>query len=123
MTAQPTTVWTEIPVRDLDKAMAFYGKVFAWNLAVDDTGPNPMANFSNEMAGTHGHLYPGTPAAPGTGPTIHLAVPDTLAAATERLRAAGGTVVMGPIDIPVGSFTYCQDPDGNSIGLFERKAA
>ena len=122
MTAHPTTVWTEIPVTDLDAAMDFYAKVFDWTLTKDETGPNPMANFSSDMTGPHGHLYPGKPAASGTGPTIHLAVPDTLEAATERLAAAGGKVLMGPIPIPVGRFTYAEDLDGNSIGLFERAA-
>ncbi len=123
MTTRPTAVWTEIPVTDLDDAISFYSKVFEWQMMKDDSGPNPMANFTAETTGVSGHLYPGKPAAPGTGPTIHLAVPDTLAAASDRLTAAGGTVVMGPISIPVGSFLYCEDPDGNSIGLFEPKAA
>lgn len=117
-----TTVWTEIPVTDLTAAVAFYGDVFKWSLSMDDTGPMPMANFAADMKGCHGHLYPGSPAKDGNGPTIHLAVPDTLEATTERLTKAGGTVVMGPIPIPVGRFTKCIDPDGNSIGLFERAA-
>ncbi|MEC7794055.1 MAG: VOC family protein [Pseudomonadota bacterium] len=121
--ARPTTVWTEIPVTDLKAAVDFYTKVFDWTLSLDESGPNPMANFSTDMQGVHGHLYPGKPAARGTGATIHLAVPDTLEATTERLAAAGGKVLMGPIDIPVGRFTYAEDLDGNSIGLFEFKAA
>ena len=123
MTDKPTAVWTEIPVRDLDKAAAFYEDVFGWSTLKNEQGPNPIVNFTSEMAGVHGHLYPGKPAASGTGPTIHLAVPDTLAAASDRLKVAGGKVVMGPIEIPVGSFLYGEDPDGNSIGLFEAKAA
>eukprot|EP00903_Cladosiphon_okamuranus_P015764 g14550.t1 len=88
--ARPTTVWTEIPVTDLKAAVDFYTKVFDWTLSLDESGPNPMANFSTDMQGVHGHLYPGKPAARGTGATIHLAVPDTLEATTERLAAAGG---------------------------------
>lgn len=122
MSERPTTVWTEIPVKDLDASITFYETVFNWAMKKDESGPNPVANFSASMAGVSGHLYPGKPATPGTGATIHLAVPDTLDAASERLKAAGGTVVMGPIEIPVGSFLYCEDPDGNSIGLFEAAA-
>jgi predicted enzyme related to lactoylglutathione lyase len=123
MTIQATTVWTEIPVTDIDAAIAFYGKVFKWDLSVDQTGPMPMANFTSDMTVCRGHLYPGAPAKDGHGPTIHLMVPDSLEAATDRLLAAGGQVVMGPVSIPVGRFTKCVDPDGNSIGLFEAKAA
>ncbi len=121
---QPTVVWTEIPVTDLDRAQAFYSDVFGWQMARDDTGPNPMVLFSTDAAGVHGHLYPGMPAADGQGPTLHLMVSDTVEAAVDRVKAAGGTVLPIPvITIPPGRFAYAQDPDGNSLGLFEPKAA
>lgn len=122
MTDQVFVVWAEIPVTDMDAAMKFYGDVFGWKLTLDTSGPNPMAIFSGAPGSVGGHLYRGKPAVDGAGSTIHLAVPDSLAAATERCKAAGGTVGIGPITIPPGNFTYCTDPDGNSIGLFEFKA-
>lgn len=118
MTSKPTVVWTEIPVTDLDKASAFYREVFGYEMKLDATGPNPMAVFSSDMSGVGGHLYPGTPAT-DNGPTIHLAVPDTLEAASKRCEAAGGSVVSPAVIIPPGRFAYAKDPDGNSIGLFE----
>ena len=123
MTSQATVVWTEIPVTDLDASERFYADVFRWTLKRDETGPNPMSNFASDMNGIHGHLYPGKPAAEGQGPTLHLAVPDGLEAAMERCTGAGGTVLGPPIEIPPGRFAYATDPDGNSIGLFEPKAA
>ncbi|MEZ5669948.1 MAG: VOC family protein [Alphaproteobacteria bacterium] len=116
------TVWAEIPVSDLDQAIRFYEAVFATRLnRVDNMGPNPMAVFPTENgSGVAGHLYPGKPAADGTGPTVHLLVPDRLEDAVARLEQAGGTVVSPPIAIPAGRFAYCCDPDGNSIGLFTR---
>jgi len=122
MTAQPFVVWAEIPVSDMQKSVAFYNTVFGWTLTIDDSGPNPVATFGNTAGRTGGHLSPGKPGA-GAGATVHLAVTDSLAAATDRLKLAGGKVLGGPIEIPVGSFTYCTDLDGNSIGLFEPKAA
>ncbi|NNE80914.1 MAG: VOC family protein [Silicimonas sp.] len=114
-------VWTEIPVRDLDRGMAFYSKVFDYALNRDESGPNPISFIptGDSENGIAGHLYPGDPAAPGTGPTIHLAVPDTLEATAARFASAGGTVKSDPIAIPPGRFQYGEDPDGNSIGLFE----
>ncbi|NVK33678.1 MAG: VOC family protein [Rhodobacteraceae bacterium] len=111
-------VWFEIPVTDFDKSIAFYNTVFKTELTVQDMGPNPIAMFPVKEGGRSGHLYPGKPAPKGTGPTVHLNCPDTLEETMERLVDAGGEVVMDPIEIPVGRFTYCLDPDGNSISLF-----
>ena len=36
----------------------------------------------------------------------------------DRLVASGGRVVSDIITIDAGRFVYCQDPDGNSISLF-----
>ena len=68
-------------------------------------------------------VYRPEPAAPGTGPTLHLAVPDTLEATAARCEQAGGTVKSDAITIPPGRFIYVEDPDGNSLGLFEFKKA
>lgn len=120
-TPENFTVWAEIPVTDMDRAIAFYNQVFDTELKKDETGPNPMAMFPTANgAGAAGHLYPGKPAPEGSGPTIHLASPDTLEDALERVRQAGGRVLSEPISIPAGRFAYCLDPDGNSIGLFSR---
>ena len=113
-------VWCEIPVTDLDAAMAYYGAVLGHPLAKDESGPNPMAMLpvKSPMDGTAGHLYPGKPAGDGSGVTVHLAVP-ALEVALERVMEAGGRVLPGIIPIPSGRFAYTLDPDGNSIGLFE----
>ena len=115
------TVWAEIPVTDLDRAITFYNKVFKAELKKDESGPNPMAMFPTAApGGVAGHLYPGKPATEGSGPTVHLACPDKLENALERVKEAGGVVLSEPISIPVGRFAYCLDPDGNSIGVFSR---
>ncbi len=115
-----TVCWTEIPVRDLDASTAFYKTVFDWEMQRVDEEPNPTVFFKPDMdeAGISGHLYPGTPSE--NGPTIHLVVPDSLSAAKDRCTAAGGKVIGDDVEIPAGKFCYANDPDGNSIGLFER---
>lgn len=111
-------VWFEIPVTDIEKARAFYQDVLESELS-EMEGPNPMLQFSASGPDMiAGHLYPGRPAAPGTGPTIHLSVGAPLEAAMERVAASGGQVVSPIIQIPAGRFVYCLDPDGNSFGLF-----
>ncbi len=112
-------VWFEIPVADQARAKAFYAAVLGAELKDQDGGPNPMAVFpvASDKA-VSGHLYPGKPAAAGTGITIHLAAPAPLEAAMERVGAHGGKVVSPIVTIPAGRFVYCLDPDGNSFGLF-----
>ena len=120
-TPDNTVAWAEIPVRDIDQGIAFYSKVFDFELTKDESGPNPMAMLpvKDLATGTSGHIYPGKPAAPGTGATIHLFVPDTLEHTVERFQKAGGTIVGDVVSLPFGRFQYGEDPDGNSIGLFE----
>ena len=122
MQTQPIVVWSEIPVSDMNKAVAFYNATFDWKMTIDESGPNPMATLGGKMDTTGGHLYPGKPAS-GNGPTVHIAVPDRLEDAVIRCRKAGGTVIGDIVTIPPGRFVYANDPDGNSIGLFEPKAA
>lgn len=120
-TPKDFVVWAEIPTADMNRAVAFYTAVVDADLTIDDTGPNPVAMFKpKDMAtGVGGHIYPGKPAGDGSGPTVHLATPDTLEATMERVTKAGGTVVSEPISIPFGRFFYALDLDGNSIGFFE----
>jgi len=126
-TPDNVAVWFELPVRDMSKAMAFYNAVFKSGLTLDTSGPNPMAIFPTKGGmtgpGVSGHLYPGTPAKNGAGPTVHMIVPDKLEVASGRFTKAGGEIPGPIIDMPFGRFVYGTDPDGNSIGLFEPKAA
>jgi predicted enzyme related to lactoylglutathione lyase len=120
---QNFTVWAEIPVTDMKRAMAFYSAATGADLTLDESGPNPMAVFQtdNPELGVAGHLYPGKPANDGQGPTVHLAASGSIEAIMERVKDAGGAVVSEPIAIPAGRFVYVRDPDGNSIGFFEGK--
>jgi predicted enzyme related to lactoylglutathione lyase len=114
-------VWFEIPVTDMDRAKSFYNSVLQTELKQDDTGPNPMAIFPAATdQGVAGHLYPGKPSDGDSGNTVHLASPDPLEKALDRVRDNGGKVLSDIITIPAGRFAYCRDPDGNSIGLFGR---
>ena len=117
----PIIVWNEIPVTDLEASVKFYNAVFGWDMKINNEGPNPMADFGGKMDVSGGHLYPGTPAK-DSGPTVHFGVEDSLEAAAERCRAAGGIVIGEPIPLPSGRFIYAKDIDGNSIGLYESAA-
>lgn len=120
--AEHSCIWFEIPVRDLEQGKKFYGDVLSVGFVDQSDAPNPFSIFDIEGASEKpaGHLYPGTPAKDGTGPTIHLAVSGQLEDALERVKKSGGRVLSEPIEIPAGRFAYCLDPDGNGFALFKR---
>jgi len=118
MSNQTIIAWSEIPVTDMEKSVAFYNEVFGYEMEIDNSGLNPMAVLGGAMEAGGAHLYPGKPVADG-GSTIHITLPDALEAGAERVTAAGGQVVSPAIPIPAGRFMYAKDLDGNSIGLFE----
>ena len=117
-------VWGEIPVSNLEKAIAFYSAATGAVLDVDHSGPNPAVFFKpkDAVTGIALHLYEGKPAQDGRGPTLHLAAEGSLEAAVARAAKAGAEVVSDPITVPGGRFAYLKDPDGNSVSLFEAQA-
>jgi uncharacterized protein len=112
-------VWAEVPVTDMARSRAFYETVLGWPTVLHEDGPNPRIDIGDDPEVVSGHLYPGLPAAKGTGATSHFLVKGTLEDAIARVAPAGGEVVSPVITIPPGRFAYCLDLDGNSIGLFE----
>lgn len=115
-------VFTEIPAADPDRACKFYETLLQGRLVRDDNGPNPIWMLPRSEHGhSAGHVYPGQPASDGNGMTAHFAVDGALSDAMERVRRGGGEVVSDVIDIPIGSFFYARDSEGNSLGLFKYK--
>ncbi len=115
--------WFEIPVSNLDNAQKFYESVLQTTMIEQKMGPSVMLIFPVEDMATSisGHLYEGKPAIDGSGPTIHLTTPAPLEDALERVKSAGGKVISEEVKVPDGRFFYCQDPDGNSLGLFNKE--
>jgi len=118
MEDSPIVAWTEVPVTDLKKAIAFYNAVFGFDMTIDNSGPMPMAVFVAGSKAVGGHLFVGTPAQ-GGGNVIHLRLPGTVEDAVVRCKAAGGRVTSPVITIPPGRYAYATDPDGNALGLFQ----
>jgi predicted enzyme related to lactoylglutathione lyase len=115
-------VFTEIPAADPERACNFYEILLQGRLIRDDNGPNPIWMLPHPEKGhAVGHIYPGKSAKDGEGMTAHFAVPDLLSDAMERVRRGGGEVMSEVIDIPIGSFFYAKDTEGNSLGLFKYK--
>ena len=116
----------EIPVDDAERAKAFYGTVFDWQMQAfpDMQYTIAMTTPSDEQSGR-----PTTPGAINGGimnrsketpaPVITIGV-DSVEEALKKLEAEGGTVITPSTPIPgMGSFGYFKDPEGNVMGLFQ----
>ncbi|MEN2785011.1 VOC family protein [Sphingomonas qilianensis] len=122
MTAHPTgIVFSEIPVADIARAKTFYETLLNAPMVIDTTaGPYAKAVLAfPEGTGVFGHIVEGKPATKGEGAITHIAIPDTLEDAMDRVKRGGGEVASDIITIPAGSFFYAHDTEENTIGVFK----
>jgi predicted enzyme related to lactoylglutathione lyase len=106
----------EIGCKDIPKTQEFYGKLFDWKIQA--AGPAAMIETGG-TGGIQGHIT-----ALGHEPhnyvTVYVEV-DDIGAYLEKAQGLGGKKIVGPIDIPTGSFAWMADPEGTVIGLFKPK--
>ncbi|MGY1609161.1 MULTISPECIES: VOC family protein [unclassified Geodermatophilus] len=113
-----TPCWVDYGAADVEAAKSFYGSLLGWEWTAD----------SPEFGGYVNALKDGRQAAglgplmePGASPswTTYFAASDA-AATCDRIRAAGGTVVVEPMEVgPMGTMVVARDPQGNQFGLWQ----
>ena len=115
--------WFEIPVRDLERARAFYEAVFGIDMPVHEVGSALMAWFPmvEGAPGATGAIVMAEGYVPSeTGIGIYFTAPD-MEEILERVAKNGGEVLMGRTGIgEYGFIARFQDPDGNVIALHSR---
>ena len=116
--------WFEIPVKDLDRAIKFYEKVFDVKLAREDMGGMKMAMFpfTQDTPGAAGSLIKGESYEPShAGTVVYFSVediPDTL----RRINANGGKTLMPKTAIgQYGFIAQYEDTEGNRLALHSMK--
>lgn len=114
--------WFELPTTDLDRAVAFYERIFAIALRREQFGEFPMAIFPYAEPQPGGalvampHLQPRD-----NGTLIYLDGGDDLSAVLERIPTAGGKIAMPKTAIgEIGHIALFIDSEGNRVGLFSR---
>ncbi|GLW68857.1 hydrolase [Kitasatospora phosalacinea] len=121
MTAPPegTPVWADAMFADPEVAKAFYGQVLGWTFgeAASELGSYTQALKDGRAVAA---IVPPPPGQEGRSAwVLHLATAD-VAAAAQRVRAAGGTVLMEPVRVgSSGSMAIAQDPAGVVFGLWQ----
>ncbi len=112
--------WFEIPVSDMQRAKAFYERVFGIRLELTRMDEYEMAMFPAKMefSGAPGCLSKGPLAQPSsTGTLIYFNV-TSIEAVLDRVRQAGGKVCLDKRSIgKYGFIAVFTDAEGNDIGL------
>ncbi len=103
----------EVGCRDRERTGAFYAALFDWS--IQSQGPASMIDTGGPVTG---HIT-----ALGHEPhhyTIFYVQVDDVAASLKKAESLGGKTVVPPVRIPTGTFAWCSDPEGNTIGLLQR---
>lgn len=115
-------VWRELMTGDVERAKGFFGELFGWRFV-----GMPMGDFEYVMIHAGDTAIGGVmPMGPESGHPPHwmsyVSVDDVDARAAVA-KERGGTVAVGPMDIPnVGRFAVIGDPDGAYFTLFRSLA-
>ncbi len=118
--------WFEIPVRDLDRAVAFYEALLGVTLKREVFGGKPMALFPfTERGGVGGALLLDTRRAPSSdGSLVYLNLGERLDQALASTQQARGEVVLPKTHIgDPGHIAIVRDTEGNLVGLHAPPAA
>lgn len=117
----PGTVgWHELYASDWEKAFAFYSDMFGWtkDQAVD---MGPMGAYQLFAAAGGGPAIGGMFNKPSEVPVnfwLYYFNVDAIDAAAERVKANGGKMLFGPMEVPGGAWiVQCQDPEGAMFAL------
>jgi predicted enzyme related to lactoylglutathione lyase len=104
----------EIGCRDKLKTSEFFSKLFEWEI---DQGP--MGTIAPGPGGITGHIT-SLGHEPHNYVTVYIEV-EELESYLARVHELGGKTVIPPIDLPIGSFAWFADIDGNTLGLWKPK--
>ena len=117
--------WHELMTTDAEAAMKFYTEVFGWQPSdVMDMGAMGKYYMFNRPIGMIGGMMNKPPEMAQVPPYwgIYFRVSDINAAA-ERIKANGGQILNGPMEVPGGDWIVtATDPQGATFSLHAKKA-
>lgn len=110
--------WHELMTSDHAAAFGFYQTLFGWQ-HTESMDMGPMGTYFMFGAGKHslGGIMNRPPEMPASAWLYYVHVGD-LDAALERVKAHGGMVLNGPMEVPGGArVAQCVDPQGAAFAL------
>lgn len=112
--------WFEIPAADFERALRFYSGVLRVTSEVVEMGGTRMGMLPGDGKIVTGAIVHGEGYEPGArGTLIYLAGGDDLSPMLDRVKEAGGTVVVPKTEISpeFGFFAIFIDSEGNKVGM------
>ena len=115
---KPVVFW-ELLSKEPEKVSVFYEKIFGWKVQ-----HVPELNYRLVETGGQGGINGGIlkPERPEPWPgnmTVYIDV-DDLASYREKIRAAGGKIIIEEQEVPgMGAYSLFTDPDGRMMGLWK----
>jgi hypothetical protein len=115
-------VWLELITTDPDAAWAFYSDLFGWEKKSSlDMGPAGLYQMYGVPDLELGGIYKKTDDMPGPSQWLYYVHVADLDAAVASTKANGGSVLVGPMDIPGGGrIAICMDQQGAPFALHWR---
>jgi predicted enzyme related to lactoylglutathione lyase len=112
------TGWRELFAGNLAEAFAFYAKLFGWTKAdALDMGPMGTYQLFAHRGETIGGMMNKPAQLPAPAWNYYFNV-DSVKAAIERIKRGGGEVLMGPMQVPGGSWIIQgRDPQQATFAL------
>lgn len=114
-------VHVELNTTDVDKAKAFYGKLFDWTL--EDVPMGPAGNYTmiktgkGPGGGMMKHPVPGAPSA-----WLAYVEVEDIHAAGEKAKSLGAKIMQDVTEVMgMGWFIILIDPTGAALGLWQTK--
>jgi predicted enzyme related to lactoylglutathione lyase len=115
-----TVCWADLRTRNTAVAKDFYSQLFGWEIKAGEKDPSGYLHIFN-----HGSAIGGVPPAQYLEPNIpphwllYFLVSDC-AAAVERAKGLGATVLMPTMEVPnVGFMAVIKDPQGAAFAFFQ----
>jgi predicted enzyme related to lactoylglutathione lyase len=110
--------WRELMAGDMPAVFEFYAREFGWTKAeAHDMGPMGVYQLFAAGGEAIGGMMTKPPQIPAPFWQYYFNV-ETIRAAADRVTSAGGTVLMGPAQVPGGQWIIqALDPQGAAFGL------
>jgi hypothetical protein len=117
--------WHELAADDYRQAWTFYEAVFGWDkMAEHDMGPMGVYLIFGRNGHQLGGMFTKSPEMPMPANWLQYIRVDNADRVADAVKANGGTVMNGPMDVPGGDrIAQCMDPQGAAFAIHSTKSS